>query len=47
MKRTYSKILYNNRNKDETIFDVMKRLFAEHISSRLIEKRIEKYIIDA
>ena len=36
MKRGYSKILYNQRNKDETIGSVIKRLFGEHISSRLI-----------
>ena len=30
------KILYNQRNKDETIVSVIKRLFGEHISSRLI-----------
>ena len=36
MKRSHSKILYNQRNKDETIVSVIKRLFGEHISSRLI-----------
>jgi len=36
MKRGYSKILYNQRNKDETIVSVIKRLFGEHISFRLI-----------
>ena len=36
MKRGYQKTLYNQRNKDETIFSVMKRLFGEHIGSRLI-----------
>ena len=36
MKRGYSKILYNQRNKDETILSVIKRLFGEHITSRLI-----------
>ena len=36
MKRDFSKILYNQRNKDETIVSVIKRLFGEHISSRLI-----------
>jgi hypothetical protein len=30
------KDLYNQRNKDETIVSVIKRLFGEHISSRLI-----------
>ena len=32
MKRGCSKILYNQRNKDETIVSVIKRLFGEHIS---------------
>jgi hypothetical protein len=36
MKRGYNKILYNQRNKDETIVSVIKRLFGEHINSRLI-----------
>ena len=36
MKREYNKILYNQRNKDETIVSVIKRLFGEHITSRLI-----------
>ena len=36
MKRGYSKILYNQCNKDETIVSVIKRLFGEHITSRLI-----------
>jgi hypothetical protein len=36
MKHGYSKILYNQRNKDETIVSVIKRLFGEHITSRLI-----------
>ncbi|MDF2737827.1 MAG: putative transposase family protein [Nitrososphaeraceae archaeon] len=36
MKRVYNKILYNQRNKDETIVSVIKRLFGEHITSRLI-----------
>ena len=31
MKRGYSRILYNQRNKDETIVSVIKRLFREHI----------------
>jgi DDE family transposase len=35
MKRGYSKFLYNQRNKDETIMSVIKRLFGEHIKSRL------------
>jgi hypothetical protein len=36
MKRGYSKILYHQRNKNETIISVMKRLFGEQITSRLI-----------
>lgn len=36
MKRGYLKPLYNQRNKDETIISVIKRLFGEHITSRLI-----------
>ena len=36
MKRVYNKILYHQRNKDETIVSVIKSLFGEHITSRLI-----------
>jgi hypothetical protein len=36
MKRGYSKLLYNQRNKNETILSVIKRLFGEHITSRLV-----------
>src|SRR5215211_2049333 len=36
MKHGYCKALYNQRNKDETIISVIKRLFGEHITSRLI-----------
>jgi len=38
MKRGYSKILYHQRNKDETIISLIKRLFGEQItsSSRLV-----------
>ena len=35
MKRGYSKLLYNQRNKDETIISVIKRLFGENLMSRL------------
>jgi hypothetical protein len=35
-KRGYSMILYNQRNKDETIMSGIKRLFEEHIKSRLV-----------
>ena len=34
-KRGYSKLLYNRRNKHETIISVIKRLFGEHLMSRL------------
>ena len=37
MKRGYSKMLYNQRNKDETIMSGIKRLFGEYISSRLVK----------
>jgi hypothetical protein len=36
MKRGYTKLLYNQRNKDETIMSVIKWLFGEYITSRLI-----------
>jgi hypothetical protein len=36
MKREYPKLLYNQRNKDETIISVIKRLFGEYITSRLV-----------
>jgi hypothetical protein len=35
MKHGYSKLLYNQRNKDETIVSVIKRLFGEYLMSRL------------
>jgi len=34
-KRGYSRILYNQRNRDETIMSVIKRLFGECLISRL------------
>jgi hypothetical protein len=34
IKPVYSKTLYHQRNKDETIVYVIKRLFGEHIRSR-------------
>ena len=37
MKRSYCKLLYNQRNKNETIVSVIKRLFGEHITSRLVK----------
>jgi len=38
MKRGgYSKLLYNQRSKNETILSVIKRLFGEHITSRLVK----------
>ena len=36
MKHGYSQVLYSQRNKDETIVSVIKRLFGEHITSRLV-----------
>jgi hypothetical protein len=36
MKRGYVKLLYNQRNKDETIMSVIKRLFGEYVTSRLV-----------
>lgn len=36
MKRGYSEALYHQRNKDETVFSVVKRLMTEHLSSRLV-----------
>jgi len=36
MKHGYSKLWYNQRTKDETIISVIKRLFGEHITSRLV-----------
>ena len=36
MKRGYSRVLYNQRNKDETIMSVIKRLFGEYVTSRLV-----------
>ncbi len=37
MKCGYSKLLYTQRNKNETIVSVIKRLFGEHITSRLVK----------
>ena len=36
MKLAFNKFLYNQRNKDKNIVSVIKRLFGEHITSRLI-----------
>ncbi len=48
MKHGYSKLLYGQRNKDETILSIIKRLFGEHITSRLIRthNRKESYLLD-
>ena len=35
MKRGYPKIVYHQRNKDETIMSVIKRLFEEYLTSRM------------
>jgi len=45
MKRGYCKALYNQRNRDETIISVIKRLFGKHITSRLVGKNTEHRII--
>ena len=37
MKQEYPILLYNQRNKDETIISVIKRLFREYIISRLVK----------
>jgi hypothetical protein len=47
MKRGFYKVLYNQRNKDETIISVIKRLFGEHITSRLVRTQIGNYHSDA
>ena len=40
MKRGYSIMLYNQRNKkDETIMSVIKRLFGEYVTSKLVKKQ--------
>jgi hypothetical protein len=44
MKRGYSKLLYNQRNKDETIISIIKRLFGEHITSRLVRTQNRKLL---
>jgi len=36
MKHAYSKLLYNQRNKEEIVMSVIKRLFGEYITSRLV-----------
>jgi hypothetical protein len=47
MKRGCSKTLYHQRNKNETIISVIKRLFGEQItSSRLVRTQIESYRSD-
>ena len=45
MKHGYSKLLYNQRNKNETIVSVIKRLFGEHIASRLVKNTEQRNII--
>jgi hypothetical protein len=36
MKRGYSKLMSNQRNENETIVSVIKRLFGEQIRSKLV-----------
>jgi len=38
----YCKAFYNQRNKDETIIPVIKRLFGEHNTSRLVRTQNSK-----
>jgi hypothetical protein len=40
----YNKIQYNQRNKDETIVSVIKRLLGEHITSRSIRMQNRELI---
>jgi hypothetical protein len=44
MKRGYNKVLYNQRNKDETIVSVIKRLFGEYVTSRLIRMQNKELV---
>ena len=44
MKRGYNKILYNQRNKDETIVSIIKRLFGEYVISRLVRMQNRKLV---
>ena len=37
MKCGYPKVLYHQRNKNETIISVIKRLFGEHLTSRSVK----------
>ena len=43
MKRGYCKALYNQRNNDETIISVIKRLFREHTTSELERTQNRKF----
>jgi Transposase DDE domain len=45
MKRGYNKILYNQRNKDETIVSVIKRLFGEHIITSTLVRMQNRELI--
>ena len=45
MKCGYNKVLYNQRNKDETIVSVIKRLFGEHVTSRLIRMQNRRELV--
>jgi hypothetical protein len=46
MNHGYSKLLYGQRDRDETIVSVIKRLFGEHItSSRLVGNNAEQRAI--
>ncbi|MGB8032350.1 MAG: hypothetical protein WCF03_00805 [Nitrososphaeraceae archaeon] len=50
----YSKLLYGQRDKDETIVSVFKRLFGEYITSSITSSRLtgkkrrtESYLLNA
>ena len=45
MKHSYNKILYNQRNKDETIVSVIKRLFGEYVNSILVRMQNRELIL--
>jgi hypothetical protein len=54
MNHVYSKLLYGQRDKDETIVSVIKRLFGEHITSSITSSRLtgkkrrtESYLLNA
>ena len=49
MNHGYSKLLYGQRDKDETIVSVFKRLFGEYITSSSLtgkKRRTENYLLN-